>query len=109
MELYKKFLAERDRATVYYNEFGFVTYSIAPSDFMYFSEFYVVLEKRNTREAYKLWQFILKTAKDNNCSSIIGSVDITTNNWKLSEKLMLKAGFNQSAISGNLKYFIKNI
>ena len=109
MELYKKYLAERDNACVHYNEFGFVTYFLIPNYYIYFSEYFVVQEKRNTREAYKLWQFILKTAKSNNCKYMAGSVDISTNNWQLSEKLMLKVGFSLSTTNGNLKYFVKNL
>lgn len=109
MHLYRKYLAERDSANLHFTEYGFVTYSIAPNHYMYFSEFFVVEEKRNTREAWKLWQFVLETAKVNNCNFITGSVDISTNNWELSEKLMKKVGFVQCRTFGDMKYFVKNL
>jgi hypothetical protein len=110
MELYKKYLAERDNAEVFYTDDGFVTYAINPmQQTCYFSEFYVVPGKRNTRTAYFFWSHILQVSQASNCTVIIGSVDVTTRNWQLSEKLMLKVGFEHRNTEGAMKYFWKFI
>lgn len=109
MELYKKYLAERDGASVFYTDDGFVTYSIIPSGECYFSEVYVVPEKRNTKLAWKLWNYVLLMAKLSLCTHIIGSVDVTTRNWQLSEKLMIKLGFVAERVEGNMKFYRKQL
>ena len=109
MELYKKYLEERDGATVYYNEFGFVTYSIVNGGECYISELYVVPEKRCTKVAWLLYLHVLRVAALAKCTHLLGSVDTSTKNWKLSEKLMLKQGFVEREKNQNMKFFVKNL
>lgn len=106
--MYQDYLAERDGATVFYNDAGFITYAIN-GDECYFSEFYVKPEKRGSMAAYKLWSHVLKTAWESKCTHIIGSVDTTTRNWQLSERLMKKVGFSVYQRLGTMIYYRKNL
>lgn len=105
MELYKKYLAERDGAELYFDDTGFVTYSIATPHFCYLSEIYIVKAKRGTRAALRMYNRIVNLAKEQKCNFMVGSVDISTNNWQLSENLMIKMGFTLTNVDGNMRYF----
>lgn len=107
--MYQNYLAERDGATVFYNEDGFVTYSINDEGEMYWSEFYVVPEKRGTRSAFNLYMAILGQAAIGDAKYILGSVDTTTKGWRLSENLMKKVGFIQAYRLGTMIYYRKNL
>lgn len=109
MKMYADYLAERDSATVFYNENGFVTYAIQPGGECYWSEFYVKPEKRGTSAAFNLYMVILAKAAVSGATHILGSVDTTTKGWQLSEKLMKKVGFEQSYRLGTMIYFKKNL
>lgn len=109
MKLYKQYLAERDGATVHYNNYGFITYSLIPGGECYFSEIFVVPEKRNTRAAWHFWIHVQRAAALAKCSYITGSIDTNTINWKLSESLMLRLGFVVERTFGSMRYFRKNL
>lgn len=106
--MYQNYLAERDRAVVFFNDHGFVTYSIS-GDECYWSEFYVKPEFRGTRAAFNLYMIILAQAAVGGANHIIGSVDTTTANWQLSENLMKKVGFIQAYRLGTMIYYRKNL
>lgn len=105
MDLYKQYLKERDGAELHFDENGFVTFSIKTDHFCYLSEIYVVKAKRGSMAAIRLYNLVLKAAVAQNCKALIGSVDITTNNWQLSEKIMKKMKFQLLSVDGNMRYF----
>lgn len=110
MSLYKDYLKEREDMEVYENEHGFVSYCYLEQDqALYLAEIYVVPKKRNTPAGYRLYQRVVNIAKANGYSKIMGSVDVTTNGYELSEKLMGKLGFRFYKKVGYLIYFIKTI
>ncbi len=110
MSLYKEYLKEREGIEVYENDCGFISYSyIEEVNALYLAEFYVIPAKRNTPAGYRLYQRAVNLAKSNGCTKIMGSVDVSTNGYELSEKLMGKLGFRFYKKVGYLIYFIKTI
>lgn len=109
MKLYKQYLEERDGATVYYTDCGFVTYSVNNGGECYFSEIYVVPEKRNTMVPWQFYIHVVRAATLAKCTHITGTVDVTTKGWQLSEKLMLKLGFVLLNKSANMNYYAKKL
>lgn len=106
--MYQDYLAERDGATVFFNDNGFVTFSITDGE-LYWSEFYIYPEKRGTSAAFNLYMYIVSQAAISDATSILGSVDTTTKNWQLSEKLMKKVGFELDYRLGTMIYYRKTL
>lgn len=108
MEKYAKYLRERDNAILVDKPEGFYVYSISDR-IIYISEIYILPEHRKGLRLYRWCMEAINIGVAEGCTHVVGSVDIDTNNWQVSEKLMLKYGFTCYRVDGSLKYYSKSI
>lgn len=108
MEKYAKYLKERDNAILVEKDEGFYVYSINGS-IIYISEIYILPEYRKGLRLYRWCMEAINIGVAEGCTHVVGSVDTSTNNWQVSEKLMLKYGFTCYRVDGSLKYYSKSI
>lgn len=108
MELYAKYIKEREGKECLYNDDCFIIYKIY-DDSVSVIDIYSSPKVRGTgvmlefcKDFYeKMWKQGVKTA--------YGYTDESTEGWEHSEKLMLKFGFKHIKKNGNYNNYILNI
>ena len=109
MNLFAKYLEEREGVKVISSDVGFATYKQVDNETVYLINIFVEKEHRRKGIASQLSLQVQIEAERLGCTKLLGSVDITTNGVTNSLKAVLGDGFEFSHGIGNVLYFIKNI
>ncbi len=109
MNLFSKYLEERQGTKVITSDVGFATYKQIDDETVYLIDIFVEKEHRRKGLASQLSLQVQIEAERLGCTKLLGSVDITANGVTNSLKAVLADGFEFSHGSGNVLYFIKNI
>lgn len=110
MELYKKYLEEREGKHLFYNEVCFIKYSYPDSNSIYIEDIYVVPEKRKSHVAKNCADKLCIKAKEQfGCNTVFGSVCLDTIGADNSIKVLHAWGMKISHHQDNMIYFKKEI
>lgn len=90
MELWKKYIKEREGADIIYNDYGFVTYRNLNDSEIMIIDVFVDKEYRKTGAVQKLWEELIKKTTP---KITYGSTDIKALNWESSHNFMINFGF----------------
>lgn len=106
MQKYANYLKEREGMDLIESNEGFVVYTVYNDiNTLYIAEIFVEKEYRGSLAAYRLYQKCIKAAKENYCDRILGTVDISTVGYELSERLMKRLKFEFQKKQGNLIFY----
>lgn len=96
MELYAKYIKEREDKECVYNEDCFITYKIYGNDnAVSVIDIYSRPEIRGTGKMLEFCKKFYQDLYDKGITTAYGYTDENTNNWENSERLMLKFGFKK--------------
>ncbi len=108
--MYKAYVKEKENLITHESEVGFGAYRINKfGKFFEIGDFYIKPEHRNGRESTKLFNELVKIAKENGCTKITCCVETYTENPEASLFVILRHGFKFSHIRDEVIYFYKNI
>jgi ribosomal protein S18 acetylase RimI-like enzyme len=105
MELYAKYIKEREDANLEYNDKGFMSWK-RDGNGVFILDAYVKPEYRKYGVCRKLLNSIIESTKT---KEVYTTTDINANNWELSEKAIIALGFKKNTTIGSLNYYIMNI
>lgn len=109
MNLYAKYIKEREDINTIEIDHAFATYKKINDDTIYLIDIFVENGFRRDGLATKLSSMIEEVARKEGATKILGSVDLSKNGVTESMKAILSNGFKFSSASGNGLYFIKDI
>lgn len=108
MDLYRKYLEEREEAHLLDYEWGFAVYKYG-KDYVYLQDIYVVPEQRQNKLGIHLMNEVAKEAKERGCVNMIGSVKPSAPFAKEMHEIMYKVGFKLFKSEKDFVYYIKEI
>lgn len=110
MDLYAKYIKEREDSEIFVEDYGFVTYRAIPKSTVYYLvDMYILPEFRKTKKAWELHDKVLQTAKAAGATQLLTSVCLDANGVSNSMAVILAGGFQYSSSSGNMLYFVKDV
>lgn len=108
IELWKRYLLEREDAILYYEEDGFVTYMLK-GDYAYILEIYVVPEKRNEGNCRRISEVVEAIIKEKGYKAVSCGVCTSANNWERSLAVIKIGGYKEFKREDDMIYLIKNL
>lgn len=108
MDLFKKYIKEREGADLIANEVGFATFKIF-GDVCYIIDIFVDKSCRQKGVASKLADEVVATAKGQGCKLLMGTVSLEVNDPTTSIKVLLAYGFHVKHFKDGLLVFEKEI
>lgn len=107
--LYAQYIKEREDRDIIESDEGFATYKILANGECYLQDLYVVPEKRQAGLAKEMTDKVVEIAKSRNCSILVGSVCLDTNDSTRNMKVFLAYGMQIHSIKGSMIFLTKNI
>lgn len=108
MELYRKYLEEREGAHLIDYDWGFAVYKYG-QDHVYLQDIYVVPEKRKEGLGVLLMKKVEGRARLDGYSKMVGSVVPSTPFSDSMNKVMLSVGFKLHSSDKDIIYYVKEI
>lgn len=108
IDLYKRYLLERENTHLYAEDDCFITYEFCDG-YVYIVDMYVVPEKRNAGTCRRISEVVEAIAKERGYSNVVGTVCTSTNNWEQSLAVIKRGGYNEYERQGDMIYLVKKI
>lgn len=108
MDLYAKYIKEREDLELLSTEDAFLTYKIGDG-WAFIQDLYVVPENRKSYVASKLADKVVEIAIERGCTELYGQVDKNANEWERSIKVLEGYGMSPCKEQDNMIYFKKKI
>jgi GNAT superfamily N-acetyltransferase len=110
MELYRKYLQERESKNIIYDDKSFIVYEINPP-YVFLKEIYVIPEERKKGITDQLEQKLISLAKEDGCEIIVTSLSFKDNNWQRSKRVIRLRNYKLLRIDKptRMAYFWKEI
>lgn len=110
MDLYQKYVEEREGAHVIFNDDVFIKYSYTNTNDLYIEDIFVVPSKRKTRIGAEFADGLCEQSKVLKGSKLVyGSVDLNAKGRDISIKTLYGWGMVISHYESNMIYFVKEI
>ena len=109
MELYSKYIKERENRELIEVPHGFITYQKLDNGDIYIVDLFVEKEFRRSGIGTQLSELVKQAALKDGVKRLIGSICLTTNGVTNSMKSLITDGFTYSHASGTMLYFVKEI
>lgn len=92
MLLYAEYIKEREGMNLIEKQYGFCTYKII-NEYIYLADIYIKKDERRKGLTKVLVNEVEEIGKNNDCTFILGSFCLDTNNWKSGKALVKALGF----------------
>lgn len=109
IDLYGKYIEEREGRLLISLVEGFVTYSKLDNNTYYLVDMYVQPQFRKLGIAWKLNDLVCEVARKDNATKLLTSVCTSANGVTESLHVVLAGGFRFSSASGDMLFFVKDI
>jgi predicted GNAT family acetyltransferase len=109
MSLYASYILERLNDHIIEEEHGFITYRFLPNNQMYIIDIFIEKNHRRSGLATELTNRVFEIAKNNNITTVLGTVVPSANNSTDSLKAILFYSFTLQSASDNLIIFKKEM
>lgn len=109
MEMYKKYIKERENSDLVEVAHGFATYRHIEADTVYLVDIFVEEEYRQDGIGKTLSHEVAKIAKELGATKLAGSICLGANGVTLLMAALIGDGFKFTHANGNMLYFIKDI
>lgn len=93
MELYKKYLKEREDIDLIYTDDCFITYKVYDDNTAAIIDIYSEPEIRGRQVMKSMVEQLIRDFKSKDVKIVFGFTDERTEGWERSEQLMIKFGF----------------
>lgn len=90
-------------------EHGFAIYKDVDKDFGYLQDMYVLPDKRQQGEGWKLLDKVVDIAKKSNKKALLTTTDTASNGATDSARIILRAGFKILKLENTLIWYILEI
>jgi GNAT superfamily N-acetyltransferase len=108
--LYAQYLREKSTDHIYEHEFGFATFRyLNDGNSVYIIDIYVVPEMRRQGYAFDLVDKIVKIAKENGCTELLGTIAVNSTYSSISLKGHLSYGLDIISAADNVIILKKDI
>ena len=108
MSLFSQYFKEREDVDCLENEGGFVLFKLEHPH-VYISDIFVRKDLRRSQKAKELADQVCSVAKHRGYTTLIGSVDLTANNYEASFKVLKAYGMEEFKRVNNMIYFKKEL
>ena len=109
MSLYKQYIEERTSDHVLETDYGFAVYSYIEPKTVYIKDIYVSPKYRGGKTASNMADTIVRLAKEQGCTTLLGSVQPSTKNSTVSLKVLLGYEMTLKSAFQDAIYFEKVI
>jgi predicted GNAT family acetyltransferase len=109
MDLYKKYIMEREGRDLIEVDNGFITFRKLNDTTYYIVDLYVDSSVRKTGIARSLFDNVCDVARNDGAQFIMGSICTDANGVTGSMAALLAVGFEFSSQTGTMLYFIKTL
>ena len=109
INLYAKYIEEREGSSLISVEHGFLTYKKLNDDLYYLIDCYVEKGYRKLGIATDLGNQVCTIAKQDGAKQVMGSVCLNANGATESLTAILAAGYRYASISEQTLYFVKDL
>ena len=106
IELWQRYLLEREDAILYWEKDGFVTYMLK-DDYAYILEIYVVPEKRNEGNCRRISEVVEAIIKEKGYKAVSCGVCTSANHWERSLAVIKLGGYIELKREGDMIYLVK--
>jgi GNAT superfamily N-acetyltransferase len=108
IDLYKRYLLERDNTHLYAEDDCFITYEFCEG-YLFIGEFYVVPEKRSAGIGRRISEIVEAIGKKRGYRNVVCTVCTSTNDWQQSLAIIKSGGYKEYKTDGDMIYLVKNI
>jgi len=109
INLYGKYIKERENSEIHIHDNGFVTYKKIDDETYYLVDCFVEKEFRRTGLATQLGEEVCAIVKARGAKRVIGSISTDANGVTESLKAILAAGYKFASLQGTMLYFTKDL
>lgn len=108
IDLYARYLLERENTHLYSEEDCFITYEFCDG-YAYIIDMYVAPESRNAGTCRRISEKVEAIIKSKGYSTVVGSVCTSTNDWERSLTVVKLGGYEEYKREDDMIYLVKRI